>query len=378
MDEQFIEYLALAAPDVLSQRECLILDLRFGISDGEPRTLQEVGNHIGVSRERIRQIVERSVRRLRRRAASEGRRGRADAPCAQLLRYLEGTIQPGTPGDIERMREFVQDDAYQTQMLIAGLLPPVQDFLAEVRSRQRQYQAALRADAKTRRAAEKCRTLLGNIAWPRSVRHLALMPYLRRQRDVSPESEGHAGSFYSEKMGRDVQFESTLELQFLLQLESCPDIVAYQEQPLVLQYEHEGRSRQYYPDVFLLFKSGRGAVVELKGKYVFGLQDNLIQWSALRRFCREMGYGLLVTDGRIAIQALLRHEVQPAFRGAVLAALARGPLSWPTYKRIRDQYSPSTQDFQALILQEGLVWRLLPFMLYQRDTAPSQETSRSR
>ena len=258
MDEQFTEYLALAAHDALSQRECLILDLRFGISDGESRTLQEVGDHVGLSGERIRQIVEKSVRRLRRRAASEGRSGRADAPCAQLLRYLERTIRPGTPGDIERLWEFVQDDAYQTQMLIAGLLPPVQDLIAEVRSRERQYRAALRAEAGTRRTAEKCRTLLANIAWPRNVRHLDLMPYLRRRRDVSPDSEGHAGSFYSDKLGHDVQFESTLELQFLLQLESCPEIVAYQEQPLVLQYEQEGRTRQYYPDVFLLFKSGRG------------------------------------------------------------------------------------------------------------------------
>ncbi len=52
--------------EVMSERERQILDLRFGLSDTEPQTLAEVAKKIGVSRERIRQIEEAALRKLRK------------------------------------------------------------------------------------------------------------------------------------------------------------------------------------------------------------------------------------------------------------------------------------------------------------------------
>jgi len=49
----------------LSERERLILRLRYGFDDGEPRTLAETGEAINVSRERVRQLEMRALRRLR-------------------------------------------------------------------------------------------------------------------------------------------------------------------------------------------------------------------------------------------------------------------------------------------------------------------------
>jgi RNA polymerase primary sigma factor len=49
----------------LSKRESEILTLRFGLEDGTPRTLEEVGEHFGLTRERIRQIQEQALRKLR-------------------------------------------------------------------------------------------------------------------------------------------------------------------------------------------------------------------------------------------------------------------------------------------------------------------------
>lgn len=49
---------------ILSEREAYILNMRFGIDDGWARSLKQVGKKIGVTRERIRQIENRAIRKL--------------------------------------------------------------------------------------------------------------------------------------------------------------------------------------------------------------------------------------------------------------------------------------------------------------------------
>ena len=49
----------------LTQREREVLDFRFGLTDGFSRTLEEVGKQFNVTRERIRQIEAKALRKLR-------------------------------------------------------------------------------------------------------------------------------------------------------------------------------------------------------------------------------------------------------------------------------------------------------------------------
>jgi RNA polymerase primary sigma factor len=51
--------------DSLSMRERKVLEMRFGLNDGQGRTLEEVGSEFGVTRERIRQIEAKALRKLR-------------------------------------------------------------------------------------------------------------------------------------------------------------------------------------------------------------------------------------------------------------------------------------------------------------------------
>ena len=51
--------------DTLSPREAKVLEYRFGLEDGKQRTLEEVGREFGVTRERIRQIEAKAIRKLR-------------------------------------------------------------------------------------------------------------------------------------------------------------------------------------------------------------------------------------------------------------------------------------------------------------------------
>ncbi len=49
----------------LTPREKKVLELRFGLEDGRNRTLEEVGKEFNVTRERIRQIEAKALRKLR-------------------------------------------------------------------------------------------------------------------------------------------------------------------------------------------------------------------------------------------------------------------------------------------------------------------------
>jgi RNA polymerase primary sigma factor len=60
LKEQLIDVLG-----TLTQREEKVLRLRFGIEDGRTRTLEEVGREFQVTRERIRQIEAKALRKLR-------------------------------------------------------------------------------------------------------------------------------------------------------------------------------------------------------------------------------------------------------------------------------------------------------------------------
>jgi RNA polymerase primary sigma factor len=87
--------------DTLTERERRVLSLRFGLVDGYSRTLEEVGKQFKVTRERIRQIEAKALRKMRHPTRIRQLHGFFDAEQidnAQNLMKVAATARPpGAP-----------------------------------------------------------------------------------------------------------------------------------------------------------------------------------------------------------------------------------------------------------------------------------------
>lgn len=63
---------------VLNPRERKIIRLRFGIADGKPKSLSEIGAGFGLSKERVRQLESRALYKLKQCLSSQGLEAYAD------------------------------------------------------------------------------------------------------------------------------------------------------------------------------------------------------------------------------------------------------------------------------------------------------------
>jgi RNA polymerase primary sigma factor len=64
-DHQLLKEQVRSVLNLLNDREREVLEMRFGLKDGQDHTLEEVGKYFGVTRERIRQIEAKALRKLR-------------------------------------------------------------------------------------------------------------------------------------------------------------------------------------------------------------------------------------------------------------------------------------------------------------------------
>ena len=58
--------------EIIGERQATVLKMRFGLSDGEPKTLDEVGKQLHISRERVRQIEKEAILKLHYLVTKEG------------------------------------------------------------------------------------------------------------------------------------------------------------------------------------------------------------------------------------------------------------------------------------------------------------------
>jgi DNA-binding CsgD family transcriptional regulator len=405
-DETFVEYLTLAQAEVLTERETYLLNTRYGFTSGSPQTLETLAQEIHLSRERVRQLLQRALRKLRHRGKRDIERGHNTTACASLLLY----IGYGSDLDDTQLKEKIMALAYSALPslplethalpLLVGLCLPekeAREFLGKPPLKQtankekdeqaesgeniitykmllqqqtegeNNEQTLIKSPKKGSRALE---SLLEEIRWPRETssgleRFSLLAGHSLLQ--AQEQSEGiDERRFFSEKLKRYVRYKTLLEMSFFQALEASEEVVFYQERPFKMVEEVKGKPLTCVPDTFFLLQDGRGVLVEVMSWDLMALHAYWDKFNALRLFCFKQGWGLLITDGRKSLQQIKQHPIALPFQTALLEALANaenGSLSWNEYKVVRDTYHGTHKDFIAIVLTQRLIWSLDPFTI---------------
>jgi hypothetical protein len=142
----------------------------------------------------------------------------------------------------------------------------------------------------------------------------AIKTYKMPVRAVSGRGGNMIGRFPSLKMGRMIAFESLIEQDYIYLLDFEPEVLAFSEQPVQIEYHWEGKSLHYTPDFQVIRKMGE-EFVECKPKNLVHRDDNQRKFKAAREWCQNKGgHFRVVTDEEIRagnrlnnIKLLTRH-----------------------------------------------------------------------
>ncbi|NTU62391.1 MAG: hypothetical protein HGB05_03095 [Chloroflexi bacterium] len=154
-------------------------------------------------------------------------------------------------------------------------------------------------------------------------------------RKVSNWGGNIIGKFPSLKLNRAVQFESTLERDYLHVLDYDQAVTFFEEQPLVIEYQHAGKARRYTPDFHIVW-CHQNILIECKPAPLVNTEANQRKFIAARQFCMEQGWEFqIITDAelrrgfRLSNIKLLRryacHVIHPAIKSQIYAYLQGAP-----------------------------------------------------
>lgn len=187
---------------------------------------------------------------------------------------------------------------------------------------------------------------------------------LRPCREVGRQGRFRSGVFRSAKCGRDIQYESGLELAFVERLERDDDVVFYWDQPVRIPFRCGKRRLYYTPDFGVWLASGRFVLVEVKE--LPGMLDDGVQLriEALMEFCRTRGFGLLLTDGRHGPQRLLAGRINRPLERALTTALEeRGALRGAECRELMQRLGATPAQLYRAVIRLRLRFRPFPLWL---------------
>ncbi|WP_277058468.1 TnsA endonuclease N-terminal domain-containing protein [Trichlorobacter lovleyi] len=156
----------------------------------------------------------------------------------------------------------------------------------------------------------------------------------RSRKVVKRSNCGHPVKFASQKCGRSVHLESPLEYDLAIQLEFDPSVILFQEQPLALKIEYNGKIRTVYPDLAVCKDDGSTLIIEVKDAKKASQQEVIEKFELERQVLVSLGYDFVVmTDKEIrgTIQHKNSSKLLPYRRlviGSILREKVLGALAW--------------------------------------------------
>ena len=173
-------------------------------------------------------------------------------------------------------------------------------------------------------------------------------------RKVSNRGRNIIGHFPSLKMKRMIHFESLIERDLIYLLDYAPLVEQFCEQPLTIEYQHEGKRRKYTPDFHVVY-AGRNLLFECKPARFVDDPDNQVKFEAARKWCHERRWTFkVVTDERLAanyrvenvklLTRFARYDIPAEVKGRIFACLssATGPVRVFDVMQAVDPDAPQT------------------------------------
>lgn len=156
-------------------------------------------------------------------------------------------------------------------------------------------------------------------------------------RNVTNRGGNVIGRFPSLKMQRMIAFESLLERDFIYLLDYDANVTWFEEQPLTIEYQHEGKLRHYTPD-FHLIERDQHVLVECKPDNFVNTVDNQRKFAVAQAWCQVCDWHFrIVTDAEVRagyrlhnvklLTAYARQRLDPVLRCQLYALLQSKPAA---------------------------------------------------
>jgi len=376
IDEEFFNLLSALAEEIKDERKRAIFKMRFGIGQSqEPLTLKSIAEVFGLSRERIRQLLERSCFGLRNSAFAQirkkevkTRKKQVDKSATKFVLYLKEIVGLEEKDSIERLAAVFCDP--QSILYLQSHFVELLLKLLYTKQQGSFYKSSLlRAIGEKLREEKRGKKFysdfLLHIFWPKEIKKISdeEIAQLKAVRQPNYIGNNTIGKFFSDKLNREVNYESWLEREFLYSLELCDEVESYQEQPVSIFYKDGDRMRYYTPDVLIIFKNRTVVIVELKSQFYMPIYKTIVKGRVLWEFCKTKGFGMTITDGKWSIKRLQQLPVLVEFEKDVLKQVAEHPLNWDEYLKIKETHKSTFLDLAAVIIKNKLTWKLGKFRL---------------
>lgn len=353
-------------------RERAILTARFGLDGQEPATLQQIGDAHSISRERVRQLLDKSVLRLAGRVLKSdqhndfhhifAQRYNPEDDTEALLRRLTLEACAADTGALTKLFAVLK-------LRVAGhRADTVNQNANDVRDRTSRVKTRLaeletRAHSADHYATAHLQRWLDYVQWPADTTAIADPIPTRPLRSIDIHEDGRGTTFF-DKLDREAMWDSRFEERLLRTLNNSKLVKTFQEQPVRIPYRHNGATRPYYPDVVAQLNDGRTVLIEAKPVYELAYAVNQDKFAAARDYAHSRGWGWLVwtANVRFSIPELTSRHVDPAVRQRLTDAVTSGGVNWPTLRRFNNE-GLGFLDLITVTMSNGWRWERHPFRL---------------